>query len=152
MCSSDLVWDYKTGSSYRYSQADPFRGGKVIQPLLYLKMAEQRLRAVVDPDARATQFGFFFPGLRARGERIVWRSDELDEGTQVLQKLASIAREGAYLATSDPEECRFCDYRPICGASAAPAALRKLQHPGNEILQPIRELRGDGPKEDSTAD
>lgn len=39
------VWDYKSGSAWKYDEADPFRQGRVVQPTLYIAMVAHRLRA-----------------------------------------------------------------------------------------------------------
>ncbi len=140
------VWDYKTGSTYGYDRADPFRQGRVVQNLLSLRLTEARLRQTVAPDARVERFGYFFPGVRAHGERIAWTPEELAPGRGVLARLAAVAASGCFLATNTTDDCRYCDYRSICGDDAelselTQASQAKLEDTSNTILQPFRELR-----------
>jgi ATP-dependent helicase/DNAse subunit B len=69
---SELVYsicDYKTGSAYGYVQDNPFRNGRRVQNILYLKMVERVLRERVNPAARVALFEYFFPGTKANGLR-----------------------------------------------------------------------------------
>ncbi len=137
------VWDYKTGGTTRFERADPFRQGRVVQNILSLLLTEARLKAELSPDARVERFGYFFPGVRAHGERIAWTPGELAAGGDVLARLCEIAASGCFLATNNADDCRYCDYVPICGDvdALAAASQAKLDEPANTILKPFRELR-----------
>ena len=122
------IWDYKTGSTWGYEREEPFQQGRILQPYLYVTMVTHRLRASVDPDAAVSQFGFFFPGTKARGERITWTQDMLAPGREILERLVQIVRSGAFLATNNETDCRYCDYRGVCGdvPSVVAASQAKL--------------------------
>ena len=99
------------------------------------------------PGAQVERFGYFFPSEKASGERIEFTPEQLEEGKNVLARLARIASSGAFLATTTADkDCGFCDYQGICGDVAAVAAAsdRKLQAPANAILTPYAELRTNG--------
>jgi len=137
------IWDYKTGSTWGYDRADPFPEGRKIQPYLYFRMVERRLRDAVGPQAAVRSFGYFFPGAKGRGERIGWDAGRLAAGGQVLAGLCRIITSGAFAATTDADkDCRLCDYRTVCGAVEAQAAasIRKIQT-GEPLLEPLGELR-----------
>jgi ATP-dependent helicase/nuclease subunit B len=144
------IWDYKTGSSWKYTQTpQPFWEGRVVQHVLYLLAMNARLAALKEelPGARAARFGFFFPSEKAHGERIEFAPEALEAGTDVLGRLARIAARGAFLATTRHDlDCEYCEYQDICGdvAAVASASARKLAEPSNTILEPYRELRGHG--------
>jgi ATP-dependent helicase/nuclease subunit B len=141
------VWDYKTGSTYGYDRADPFRQGRLMQPLLYVSIVGHCLREAVSPKAQITNFGFFFPGIRAAGQRVSWSSSELAAGMNILEQLCEVIHHGAFLPTNDHEtDCTYCDYVTICGdvATVAAASQRKLDNRGNRLLKPLRELRSNG--------
>ena len=146
------VWDYKTGSSWKYHQKPPFWQGRVVQHALYLELMKAHLLALSEhfPEARVERFGFFFPSERTRGERIEFTPEQLAEGGAIFQRLASIAGNGAFLATNTSDDCAFCDYQRICGDFEAVAAAsgRKLENPTNTILQPYLELRTYGEAEE----
>jgi RecB family exonuclease len=137
------IWDYKTGSTWGYERAKPFQQGRILQPYLYLTMVTHRLRASVDPDSVVSYFGFFFPGAKARGERITWSQDVLAPGQEILEQLVEIVRSGAFLATNDEADCKYCNCLGICGdvKAVVAASQTKLDIPGIEILTPLRSLR-----------
>lgn len=137
------VWDYKTGSSYRYDRVDPFKQGRCLQNALYLALAESRLREV-HPGAEAVAFGFFFPGTREHGERIRWTRSELDEFGGILERLCRLASGGCFPFSDDAGDVRFSDYVEAFGdpEAAAEAAGKKMRNRSSQALEPIRELRG----------
>ena len=140
------VWDYKTGGTSRFQRGDPFRQGRVVQNVLSLRLSEAQLKAALSSDARVERFGYFFPGVRAHGERIAWTPEELAGGGNVLARLCAIAAGGCFLPTNDATDCTYCDYAAICGdvealAAASEAVLGDL---GIEAVEPFRELRSHG--------
>ncbi|MGW8320538.1 MAG: PD-(D/E)XK nuclease family protein [Thermodesulfobacteriota bacterium] len=141
------VWDYKTGSSWRYRTGaieDPFQSGRIVQSALYLQLAETRLRETVSPEATVDRFGYFFPTMREHGERVEWTAAELAEGGRVLGTLCEMLAKGVFLFTDDPGDVSYSDYKDAFGDvhAAADAASRKLKNPKNEPLNPFRRLRG----------
>ena len=125
------IWDYKTGGTWGYDRADPFPEGRKIQPYLYFRMVERRLRDTVGPQAAVRSFGYFFPGAKGRGERIGWDAGRLAAGAEVLAGLCRIIASGAFAATTDADkDCRLCDYRAACGDVAAQAAASVAQGSG----------------------
>ena len=138
-----VVWDYKSGSAWKYDEADPFRQGRVIQPTLYIAMVAHRLRAETSSKAKVTRFGFFFPGAKERGRRIEWDTAQLAEGKKVLGNLIGVIRQGLFLPTDNKDDCNYCNYKTICGDTVALAAssAEKLGNSKNKMLKPIRELR-----------
>jgi len=137
------VWDYKTGSSWRFRQKPPFWQGRVLQHAIYLHLATERLRQT-DPEAVVAEVGYFFPGHRGRGERVTYTPQGLDAGLAILRRLCRAIASGAFLATDKPEtDCTWCDYADVCGDTEAIAgdAERKLQS-GDKLLEPLSQLRG----------
>jgi len=140
-----VVWDYKSGSSWKYEKPDRFWQGRVIQHAVYLEVARHMLRKRVSPTSEVSHFGYFFPSQGARGLRLLHWKHQLEHARDVIEKLCVLASTGAFLATdNDKADCTYCDYRVICGdvQATAAAARRKLENRGNEILEPIRQLRG----------
>lgn len=144
------VWDYKTGSTWGFNQAEPFQQGRKIQPYLYVTMVAHRLRQHVGSQAEVSYFGFFFPGLKAVGDRLQWTVKELQDGKQILEALCQVLSTGAFVGTNAPEtDCTYCEYRPICEPLQMVALQTdlKLANPANKLLEPIRCLR---PEESET--
>ena len=137
------VWDYKTGSSRGFEEAQPFQQGRKVQSFLYVAMVSHVIREEIDATAEVKQFGFFFPGAKAVGERISWTPKQLSQGREVLQNLCQLIADGTFLATNNDNDCKFCDYQPICGGSVEELAQLKLDNPANEVLEPIRQLRAE---------
>jgi ATP-dependent helicase/nuclease subunit B len=137
------IWDYKTGGTWGFDPSNPFPEGRKIQPYLYVRMVERRLREAFDPRAAVLRFGYFFPGARGRGERIAWEAAELAAGADVLGQLCRIIAAGAFAATTDADhDCRHCDYRAACGDvdAQARASARKVLA-GDPLLAPLARLR-----------
>lgn len=141
--SSLAIWDYKTGSNFGFDKADPFQKGTKLQSFLYVGMLQHRARQVLGSEAKVTQFGYFFPSPRANGFRIHWTTGELKTGDAVLRQVCDVITSSAFLGTTDPDECRYCDYLSICGDRFETAARSKwmLQSPGNEQLDALRILK-----------
>ncbi|MBI4603250.1 MAG: PD-(D/E)XK nuclease family protein [Planctomycetes bacterium] len=138
------VWDYKTGRVRGYELADPFRQGRVVQPVIYASIVQHRLREVVSKKSKVKLFGFFFPGARARGERLRWSAEDLAPGAEIVRLLCDVVKNGAFLPTTDAQECAYCDYRAACGdvEALAAASVRKLEAGGEAALRPLVELKG----------
>lgn len=104
------LWDYKTGSTYRFRtpRNDPFNGGRILQHAIYIELAKAHYGRPV------AQFGYFFPTEKGRGERILFIPAQLADAPRVLAGLRELIARGAFLATTDVNDCAFCDYRSIC--------------------------------------
>lgn len=141
------IWDYKSGSPLKYRREDVFDQGRVIQHALYVYMAATLLRKKVSPNAEVKQFGYFFPGVGARGLRIVrWRR-QMDEAIRIMELLCETVARGCFIATENSQEdCRYCDYVMACGdvEAVAESAKRKLKNLDNANLWSTRELRNSG--------
>jgi ATP-dependent helicase/nuclease subunit B len=138
------IWDYKSGSTWKYEKPDPFWQGRVIQHALYLQVAAAMLKKKVSAKAEVSQAGFFFPGRASRGIRIRRWRHQMSAAADIIKNLCKVAATGCFLATTSFEDdCTFCDYLMICGdvKEVANAAKHKLQNGQNTILDPIRELR-----------
>jgi len=138
------LWDYKTGSPLKYDQTDIFAQGRIVQHALYMQMAAAMLRKRISVNAEVRHFGYFFPGTGAKGVRIVRRNEHMDAGKRIIEDLCETVARGCFIATENyKEDCRFCDYLPVCGdvARVADCVKRKLQNPANVDLGAMRALR-----------
>lgn len=137
------IWDYKSGGTFGYDQSDPLAKGRKIQPYLYVEMLNRRLRELLSDTARTDFFGYFFPGHKTKGQRMQWSIPELAGGRSAVTDLLRIANQGLFVATDDPGDCRFCEYREICRSPQQVTASTKsmLQGPAAEELTPFRQLR-----------
>jgi ATP-dependent helicase/nuclease subunit B len=137
------VWDYKLGSAYGYDANDPFIQGRRTQSLLYLKMIEAVIRKQLTPKGVVERFGYFFPTTRALGLRYDWDANTLATGMAILERLCLMIADGAFLATNDANDCKFCDYQPVCRDVDDVTWTSKsfLNGPGFPELQHLRNLR-----------
>jgi hypothetical protein len=136
------IWDYKTGSSRRYTARDPFRQGRCLQGVVYCALAGRRLREV-RPGTAVSRFGYLFLNLRDRGARLWWEAERLLPGAYLVAQLCDLIRDGCFPFTTDPADMRFSDYLSCCGdpEQTAAAAMAKAMDPRNEMLAPFRLLR-----------
>ena len=119
--------------------------GRLVQHAIYLERAAGLLREKAGPEARPARFELLFPGVRDRGRRLGWSPEELAAGPRVTGNLCRIAARGAWLATNDKNDCKFCGFTKICGDldKVTGRARVKLENPSNSVLDPLRELRAD---------
>ena len=137
------VVDYKTGRSGGYSRKDPFNAGRHVQNVLYLAMAEARLRQVVGKDAKVSKFGYFFPGQAEMGKRIEWPAEKLHNGLKVVNLLVEMVVKGCFPLSDDKNDFRHTDYAAAFGDADAgcQAVKKKLASAANADLAPFRDLR-----------
>lgn len=137
------IWDYKTGSTRGYEPNDPFNKGRHLQPYLYATIVAHRLEQLDPGQSAVKSFGFFFPGRRGAGRRISWSREQLEPGSVLLSQLCEAIRKGAFLATNNSDDCKYCEYQAICGDvdEVALASHRKLENPSNQDLIPFKQLR-----------
>ena len=138
------ITDYKSGSSYRYDAADPFRQGRTVQQALYVKLADKLLTETVDPAAGVEGFTYYFPASRRVDEPVAWDREELAEGDAILALLARTAACGAFSATDIKKDCGYCDYKEVCLylTEVTEASGDKLSSGEDSRLDAFRELRG----------
>ncbi|HEX9659007.1 MAG TPA: PD-(D/E)XK nuclease family protein, partial [Rhodothermales bacterium] len=112
------IWDYKTGSSYAFDQGSLLNGGLNLQWVLYAYAMEE-LASQLGLSSVVTRSGYYFASDRENGRQIAERPPERTVMHDVLDPLFGLARQGAFLhVTKKENECRFCDFRPICGTEA----------------------------------
>ncbi len=148
--SQYALWDYKTGSSWKFRGEKagrgeaPFYQGRLVQNVLYLRLAEARLKAAVSRRAAAVRFGYFFPTLREHGERVQWEAEELRGGVQVIGLLCEMIASGCFPFTDNAGDAAYSDYKDAFGDvdAGAGASSRKLENRRNKSLGPFRRLRG----------
>ena len=139
-----VIWDYKTGSTYGYDAGDPFQQGRKLQPFLYLSLLRHRLSQMGREKQAAHSFGFFFPSVKAAGLRLQWTFADLRGGDEILQLICDLVQKGVFPATTNLDDCKFCDYQAVCSNLNVTTAdsLRKSTHsPDNEVLSAWKALR-----------
>src|SRR5690606_25838523 len=129
------IVDYKTGK-YRRAASGVFAGGRQLQHAVYgLAVAELLRRARKDAHVSGARYYFTSRKGRAQSNRIMAQSPSAVAA--VLADIREVITKGLFVHTSDEDACRFCDYRPACGAEAFTAARAKE---GDSRLEPWRRL------------
>lgn len=131
-----IIWDYKSGSDFGFSQDDPFRQGRKLQPYLYVGMLRHRI-AALGGDADAVDcFGYFFPTPSTDGLRLRWTRGDLRGGDEILRHICDAIEQGVFIATSDEADCTYCDYRSVCGdpQTIAEETQAKASEASNEAV------------------
>ena len=111
---SYAIWDYKTGSDWAFSQEDPFKQGRKLQSFLYVGMLRHRLAAIEKDKDAAIAFGYFFPNSKTEGRRLKWTTAELKRGDDIVSDICDLIQRGVFPATTNPDDCRYCDYLSVC--------------------------------------
>ncbi|MGH9368595.1 MAG: PD-(D/E)XK nuclease family protein, partial [Thermoanaerobaculia bacterium] len=137
------VWDYKTGWVWGVKEGAGLRGGRQIQPALYA-MALEALLARLGRPGRVSRSGYFFPGRKGEGQRIVALPDPAAT-RDVLERLFDLVREGMFPHAVSKEDCKRCDFEAICGG-VRPASARasvKLEATQAPALVRFREIHAE---------
>jgi hypothetical protein len=144
------VVDYKTGRAVGYGAAFPFNGGRRLQHMVYALAVEQLV-----PGRPVEASEYHFPTVRGENEVARYTRSQLQPGHVLLGQLLDLARTGRYLATRSPNDCRFCDFGPVCrvtvdsyGGVSSPRAEWARDY-GDQIpeyaaLIQLRKTYGDG--------
>ncbi len=127
------VTDHKTGGARHAGRGLVIGGGKVLQPALYSLAAE----AVLGRDVAS---GRLFYCTQRGGYRVA--SVPLDERSRgavrrMLATVDSALEEGFLPAAPDKDECRYCDYRAVCG----PYEELRVAAKQRRRLEPLHALR-----------
>ncbi len=139
------VWDYKSGGDFSFKEEDrarrPLRGGRLLQHALYRRAAARLLESSGVKAPRVAS-GYFLTTRKGRMQRFEMAASDADvDGT--LGDLFSLVASGTFPHTTDPGDCRFCDFRAVCGdvALAAARAEAKRDVPdGDPRLDPVRSI------------
>ena len=131
--------DYKTGR-YRPDDYDgTFKGGRLLQHVLYALAARELLRGV-NPQARVAAGSYYFPTARGGGERVIVPQGNPAAVAAVLRDLFELLALGTFVHSPDESDCRWCDFRRACGRDPMGRSKPKIDHEVNEALNAYRRL------------
>ncbi|AFM42759.1 hypothetical protein Desaci_3881 [Desulfosporosinus acidiphilus SJ4] len=122
------VWDYKTGSTYGYSDREHFKGGRQLQHALYPLAVEQIfLQKGISSNPKVIESGYIFPTVKGEGKRVLRSQVKRDSFYEILDQLLVLLTQGIYVMTEDDNDCTFCDYAEACNRSSRePQSLQKM--------------------------
>jgi ATP-dependent helicase/nuclease subunit B len=116
------VTDHKTGKA-RVPEESIIWGGKALQPILYALAVEALLKQRV-----ASGRLYYCTAAGEFSERDIPLDDMSREAAKNAIGVVARALEQGFLpAAPGRDECRWCDYRPICGPHEAARTARKKQ-------------------------
>lgn len=128
--------DYKTGRA-RAEEGNIIGGGRHLQPLLYALVLEKLFPDVTIAGGRlfyTTQVG----GYRSVMTKLEAPSREAF--AQVARTIRASLETGFFPAAPDDDECRYCDFRAVCGPDEGRRVVRTRKAVRAE-LKDLRALR-----------
>ncbi len=125
------IWDYKTGSPYRFEGHDLLHGGQSLQWVLYAYALEEYT------GVKVRRSGYFFSSDRGWGRRFEAVPPDRSLIASLLEPLLDMVEQGAFLTVQrdDDDHCRFCDFRRLCSSE------RKTQRDLGDLREETSQLR-----------
>lgn len=112
------VVDYKTGSPRDFRRATGvYHGGRRFQHAVYAAAG----RALFGRDV--AWVAYHFPTRKGRNERVVYGRERVRDAFVLLDGLLDMVAAGHFLPTDEKEDCRFCDYAPVCRVESSRYSL-----------------------------
>ncbi len=139
-----IVWDYKTGGTYRYQHSDLFHQGRNLQHCIYTAITAALLKKRIHPEARVSKFGYYFPTLKGRGIRIVTVEDATTKGFDIINGICRMMGRGCFPPTNNAkDDCSYCEYAEVCGdvETVAAQSLQKIKNEANKMLNDFKTIR-----------
>lgn len=139
------IYDYKTGNPKRFKESDYFAGGTQVQLALYSIAAQQLLRqSGLDKEAIVVASSYYFPTVRGLGEEANREQNDSrrEQLSMLVRSVIEAIDQGVFPPTDNPEHCKWCDYRAVCGDHAVRFKEKRMHGPNAERLRPIMEVNG----------
>ena len=129
------VTDHKTGRAVHAGGALVIGGGKVLQPVLYSLAAEH----VLERDVVSGRL--FYCTQRGGYSTVAVPFDERSRGAarRLLDTVDGALEDGFLPAAPAKDECRYCDYRRVCG----PYEELRVQRKDATRLQDLQAIRSE---------
>ncbi|OEH84680.1 hypothetical protein BHU72_07525 [Desulfuribacillus stibiiarsenatis] len=107
------IIDYKTGSTYNYSDQKFFRGGRQLQHFIYALAIEHHLN--LDPGS-VVESSYYFPSVKGLGKRYVREQNDAvrTNGMDILERLLKLIQSGHFVMSDDDNDCKYCLYITVC--------------------------------------
>ncbi|MGJ7913024.1 PD-(D/E)XK nuclease family protein [Neobacillus sp. LXY-1] len=130
------IIDYKTGSTYGYKKNGAFNGGRQLQHMIYALAIEQHLG--ID-EGSVTESSYYFPTVKGMAERYIRKQDKTlrTNGTEILEKLIDLIRNGQFEMTDDANDCKYCEFKLVCRRHFYPKEIMETKWT-NQKLKGVR--------------
>ena len=136
-----VVWDYKTGSSWKFQQGSILRGGLNLQWTLY-GLAAKEISERLGMDARVASSGYYFASDRENGLQLADSPLSSEKLSDVIGPLLHLVQEGAFAKINkDDGACRFCDFKTICEKESIKKRDIEITLDENQDLPFVEHLR-----------
>ncbi len=138
-----LALDYKTGSTYNYSEQKYYRGGRQLQHALYALALEEKLREMYpEADIAVSGGGYIFPTVKGEGARYIrsYQFEDKEAFLHLLDALLALIERGDFVPTDHEDDCKFCDYHVVCERERYKDALEWI-HQNEPELELLRQVR-----------
>jgi ATP-dependent helicase/nuclease subunit B len=109
------IWDYKTGSSWRYKATDLLARGTLLQWALYGYVI-QTLEAGSAGGAMVETSGYYFVSEGDPGRLVAQRLPDAEAVGTLLDPLFRMIGKGAFThhQKGSIEACAYCDFKTVC--------------------------------------
>ncbi|MGK2856567.1 MAG: PD-(D/E)XK nuclease family protein, partial [Thermoanaerobaculia bacterium] len=118
------VWDYKSGSPWKFKQPGSLAGGTMIQHAIYARAVNTMLDRRGEK-GRVALSGYYFPTVKGRGEQVAKVSDPASLET-TLNHLFDVVGSG-WFPQGDLDRCKFCDFPSICQKTKESVEEQRVQ-------------------------
>lgn len=132
------IIDYKTGSSYKYNDSSPFKGGRQLQHFIYSLAIEEHMKL----DSKVDGSSYYFPSDKGLGDRYIRKQDQIlrTNGSDLLEKLIDVIKSGHFSMTDEKDDCKFCDFKSVCRREFYPEETLEIKQ--SDDLEGLRKFKG----------
>ena len=132
------VVDYKTGGTYGFGgKSGIYHGGRRLQHVIYTAVAGL-LR-----EGAAAAMEYHFPTRKGENRTVPYSARDLVAGPELVSRLLDLVARGHFLPTDTADDCRFCDYKPVCRVRETRFGVTSpLAEWVRERINDVAELRG----------
>jgi len=135
------IVDYKTGKFWQNAWTGIFVQGTRLQHALYSIAARWLIGARQKAKPRIIQAAYIFPTIRGWDKRVDIPQDDEEAVRNVLNDLCDTLASGAFIHTSEEQNCKWCDYAAACGKESFECSGSKLEVSNATVLESFRRLR-----------
>ncbi|MFN2239453.1 MAG: PD-(D/E)XK nuclease family protein, partial [Thermoanaerobaculia bacterium] len=138
------VWDYKSGSSWKFKRPGSLAGGTMIQHAIYARAVNEMLERRGER-GRVARAGYYFPTSKGKGALIEKPTDQASL-EKTLNHIFDVVGSG-WFPQGDLDRCKFCEFPSICLKSKESVAAQEMKcaastdDPAVEAWKLLREVK-----------
>lgn len=135
------IVDYKTGKFWQKAWKGAFVQGTRLQHALYSIAARWLIGSRQKGKPRILHAAYIFPTIRGWDQRVEIPQDDGQAVREVLNDLCDTLSSGAFIHTSEEEDCKWCDFAAACGKQSFECSGSKLDATDSAVLDSFRRLK-----------